>query len=91
MKPLINLLRVTVLAACAVWLMTRMPSVHAQLMNCEEYNTENDVDICPDCCTGHPILNSWTDGTSVGAGIQVLDTQYANCGSPQNSCPAGKQ
>jgi hypothetical protein len=37
MKWLINLSRVAVLTACAIWLMTRTPGVHAQIMNCYTY------------------------------------------------------
>jgi hypothetical protein len=51
MKPLTKLSRVFIFAACAIWFMARMPTVHAQLMNCSTYYTENDFQVCPDCCT----------------------------------------
>lgn len=89
MRPLITLLRIAILAACAIWLMTRTASVHAQLMNCNKFPTENDTPVCNSCCTNDPLVMNWTDGTAEGAGIQVLSTQYANCGPPRNSCPGG--
>src|ERR1039458_9994379 len=89
MKWLINLSRVAVLTACAIWLMTRTPGVHAQIMNCYTYNTENGVQLCNSCCTSQPLGDNWTDGTISGAGIQVLSPQNANCGSCTLSCPGG--
>src|ERR1039458_8570213 len=77
MKWLINLSRVAVLTACAIWLMTRTPGVHAQIMNCYTYNTENGVQLCNSCCTSQPLGDNWTDGTISGAGIQVLSPQNA--------------
>jgi hypothetical protein len=90
MRPLITLLRITVLTACAIWLITRTPTVHAQLMNCNKFNTSTEY-ICNSCCTGHPAEMDWTDGDAQGAGVQVLDQMYANCGNPTSSCPSGTQ
>jgi hypothetical protein len=46
MKWLINLSRVAILTACAIWLLTRTPGVRAQIMNCDTYNTENNELVC---------------------------------------------
>lgn len=91
MRPLIYLSRITVLTACAMWLLTRTPIVHAQLQNCSKFNTENGAIVCPSCCSSSPSVMSWTDGTSEGAGTQVLTTMYASCGSATGSCPSGTQ
>ena len=88
MKPLIHLLRVTVLFACAMWFLTRTPSVHA--MNCDKFNATTEF-ICNSCCSSSPPEPMWTDGYSEGPGIQVLSPMYANCGSPTTSCPTGTQ
>ena len=88
MRPLINLLRVAILAACAIWLMSRTPIVRA--MNCDKFTTSTEY-ICNSCCSSNPAEMSWTNGYSDGAGIQVLDQMYASCGSPTNSCPNGTQ
>lgn len=86
MQSLTNSLRVTVLAACAMWLMMmRTPIVHAQLQNCAKYNTQNGVEVCNSCCSSHPSVNDWTDGISDGAGIQTLQTTYASCGSKRSA------
>ena len=37
MRPPINLLRITVLTACAIWLITPTSTVHAQLQNCDKF------------------------------------------------------
>lgn len=91
MRLLTNLSRVTVFNACAIWFMTRAPGVHAKLQNCNKFNTENGIEVCNSCCGSHPAANDWTDGTNEGAGIQVLETQHASCGSPTTSCPSGTQ
>lgn len=92
MKPLIKLSRLAVLIACAAWLLTRTSTVHAQLENCNSFNTESGAIVCNSCCSsnGGPITG-WTDGISNGPGIQVLEPQSANCGSPTSSCPSGTQ
>ncbi len=51
MKALTNLLRLTVLAACATWLMTRTTIVHAQIYECPEYEGQNG-NPCTSCCRG---------------------------------------
>jgi len=89
MRPLIHLSRIAVLTACAMWLLTRTPTVHAGLMNCDKFNTQNGVEVCNSCCSSSPSVDNWTDGTSEGAGTQVLQTEYANCGSARSSCPGG--
>lgn len=87
MRPLTNLLRVAVLTACAMWLMTRTSKVHAQ-SDCQKFDTSTEF-ICSSCCTSNPADRDWTDGYSNGAGIQSLVQMYANCGNPTNSCPGG--
>jgi hypothetical protein len=91
MRSLTNFLRIAVLTACAIWLITRAPTVHAQLQNCPKLNTEKGVEVCNSCCSSQPSVSNWTDGTSEGAGTQTLETMYANCGSSTNSCPRGTQ
>ncbi len=71
MRPLITLLRITVLAGCTIWLITRTQTVHAQLMNCDKFDTSTEH-ICNSCCTSNPAGMDWTDGYSQGPGIQQL-------------------
>jgi hypothetical protein len=87
MKWLINLSRVAILTACAIWLMTRTPEVRAQIMNCYTYNTEN-TEVCQGCCS------AVVEGTNVivtpdGPGIQVPITVPINCGSCTSTCAGG--
>lgn len=92
MRLLINLSRIAFLSACAMWLIMQTRNVHAALQNCPKYYTENGVGICNNCCTAHPTVNNWTDGTTTGAGIQTLEPTAVNCGSPTTSCsPGGTQ
>jgi hypothetical protein len=89
MRALSNPFRIIVFTACATWLMMRTPVVYAQLQNCSKFNTEDDVQVCNNCCGSSPYANGWTDGTTSGAGTQQLSTQYASCGSPTTRCPGG--
>ncbi len=91
MKPLIKLSRITVLTACALWLIKPTLIVHAQLQPCPKFNIDDSAVVCPDCCTNSPAAQGWTDGTSDGAGIQTLTTGYVECGSPTTSCNDGTQ
>ena len=86
-KWLISLSRVAVLTACAIWFMTQTPGVRA--MGCATYNTQNNEELCPGCCSSFATGNDWTDGTTNGPGIQNLVTQYANCGSCTSTCQGG--
>jgi hypothetical protein len=88
MKWLINLSRVAILTACAIWLVTRTPEVRAQIMNCYAYITEN-TEVCQGCCSGVVIGMDVTDGTTNGPGIQTLDYPPVNCGSCTSTCPGG--
>ncbi len=89
MKWLINLSRVAILTACAIWLMTRTPAVHAQLMNCYTFNTQNNEEVCPGCCSSLVTGDNVTDGIPLGPGIQVMDYPPANCGTCTSTCPGG--
>ena len=87
MKWLINLSRVAILTACAIWLMTRTPGVRAQIMNCYTYETQN-TEVCQGCCS------AYINGTNViqfqnGPGYQVPNTVDINCGSCTNTCNGG--
>jgi hypothetical protein len=85
MKALKNLLTVVVLSAVIWWLMPAALTVHAQILQCDNYITEN-TDPCNSCCAGGSTQDGVTDGYPTGAGLQTLSTPSIDCGS-SGSCP----
>lgn len=79
MKSVSKLLAVAIFAACTWWCVRSVPAVHAQIMSCNEYDTQ-DENPCDPCCLGGATEPNVTNGFVNGDGIESLSTQSLDCG-----------
>ncbi len=85
MRPVVRLFTIAVLSTCAWWCMRPVPAVHAQIMECNAYDRQ-DEDPCDTCCSVGTYQQNVTDGFVNGPGMQTIVENSEDCGTSV-SCP----